>query len=527
LQIESAHFERLAALRADVALFELWQRRAGSDPTATAAVRAAGYFDLGAAPGGRRSGGAAPEPARSNAGEVERTAFRAAIESLRERIAAAYGLDFLARRQSEVQGELAALTLRAVRQPDAVALDAYPLFTPVAAARLSELLEGLSALDVLAGAPPLREGTYRVAVAEPLSPAERSSLRHFADQLATDLVALPVSQRPDWGYPLLLGMARLAAIEASAALGQWVVLDVFPVGGDAAVVPGDAQREPYFAALSAQARAATARQRGEFLAQLLFRESDYTALEGALNRELEVEAGRNGAPMRLESEGLLPERPALRGDLVTPTGAAGDVAAELSAARAVESAYTARLGALYGYDLIRRNCVSEIFAIIDETFGGPSAAAQHLGGEVRTRGSLNFIPFVSAAAVDDGYATVAAETTPSYRQLRLAALRSAERSWWVRLRESNTLTATSYRPGPRDSTFLFFTDDALPVRPLLGALNLLVGLGDAAVGLVTAPVDGGHRLRAGARGALYSLPELVFVNLRKGTTAYLEPAEIP
>ena len=86
--------------------------------------------------------------------------------------------------------------------------------------------------------------------------------------------------------------------------------------------------------------------------------------------------------------------------------------------------------------------------------------------------------------------------------------------------------AASYRAGADDSTFLFFTDDALATRPLFGAANLVVALADGVLGLATWPADGGRRLRAGARGALYSLPELAFVNIRKGTTAWLRADEI-
>ena len=87
----------------------------------------------------------------------------------------------------------------------------------------------------------------------------------------------------------------------------------------------------------------------------------------------------------------------------------------------------------------------------------------------------------------------------------------------VLARESNTLTSTLYEPPPDDSAFLFFTDDAVAARPLLGAINVMAGLGVAAAGIATLPVDGGARLTSGLRGALFSLPELVFFNIRKGS----------
>jgi len=96
----------------------------------------------------------------------------------------------------------------------------------------------------------------------------------------------------------------------------------------------------------------------------------------------------------------------------------------------------------------------------------------------------------------------------------------------VALRESNTLTSTVYESNRQDSFFLFFTD-ALPVRPLLGAANLAAGLGASAAGLALLPFDGGYALLSGVKGALFSLPELAFVNLRKGTFDYVERAYRP
>jgi hypothetical protein len=53
------------------------------------------------------------------------------------------------------------------------------------------------------------------------------------------------------------------------------------------------------------------------------------------------------------------------------------------------------------------------------------------------------------------------------------------------------------------------------------ALNLVAGVGEIAVGLLRAPADGGRLLLRGVHGALVSLPELAFVNLRKGTNDWV------
>jgi len=258
-----------------------------------------------------------------------------------------------------------------------------------------------------------------------------------------------------------------------------------------------------------------------------------------VNRLLEVEgARRDGAPLRSEPGLLLPVRPAGRQERIAQPLAETVANVELEAAGAAVADYHRRLAALYRYNLLTQNCVSEIFATVDAALGDAAGAAddpdavadesrRRLGGVVRMGSSLNFIPIVSSDAVARSYATVAGRTRRSYRQLRLAALAREEPAWRVALRESNTLTATAYHAGPADSAFLFFTDNAGPLRPLFGAANLLVGLADGALGVVTWPVDDGARLRAGLRGALFSLPELAFVNIRKGSTAWVEPELLP
>jgi hypothetical protein len=90
----------------------------------------------------------------------------------------------------------------------------------------------------------------------------------------------------------------------------------------------------------------------------------------------------------------------------------------------------------------------------------------------------------------------------------------------VALRESNVLTARAYERNRDDPLFLFFTDDVLLGRPLYGVANLAVGVGGALAGVALLPFDRGETLLAGLDGALFSLPELALINLRKGSFAF-------
>jgi len=89
------------------------------------------------------------------------------------------------------------------------------------------------------------------------------------------------------------------------------------------------------------------------------------------------------------------------------------------------------------------------------------------------------------------------------------------------LRESNVWTSTLYRPREEDGFFVFFTDRTVLLRPVLGAVNLAASAVESGIGLGLAPIDHGRSLGAGLSGVLFSLPELFFVNLRKGSNDYV------
>jgi hypothetical protein len=178
----------------------------------------------------------------------------------------------------------------------------------------------------------------------------------------------------------------------------------------------------------------------------------------------------------------------------------------------------------HGYHLIGKNCVSETFSTINAAFGSSRAESTlRLGGWI-DGGGFDFIPLASAASVTRHYRVSEAARIRSWREAQVSQMPDR---WWVRLRESNTLTSTAYTRGSHDSFFLFFTDGppgaSWALRPAAGALNLAAALGESAVGLLTAPVNGMRTLRSGLKGALSSLPELAFLNVRKGSYDYVAP----
>jgi hypothetical protein len=254
-----------------------------------------------------------------------------------------------------------------------------------------------------------------------------------------------------------------------------------------------------------------------------FPEVEWAELEAAGTRLAEVEGGlRAGRDLRLAWGAVVPARGAPLREVALPAFSEGDLGRALAVARAREATHAAALERLYGYNLLTRNCVTEIFSTMEAAFArdvrardlalaGASLEARvraisvaRLGGYIDPGSGLNFIPAASATAVQSAYAVSGVEELPSHRTEGLALMYSRENPVRVYLRESNTLTSTLYRRMPEDSAFLFFTDDAVAPRPLLGALNLVTGIGVAAAGL----------------------PELAFFNIRKGSFPDLGTREV-
>jgi len=430
---------------------------------------------------------------------------------------------------------------RAGAGPAAPQPGASPPFGGDAAPLAEQAAERLAAevvLRVLADAPPLRPDVVRDEPLDELTlaPDERVALARHAEALDARAASLRTSRRPDFGSALLLTLARRATVARSLEAGRLILLDAYPSDAQA-LTPGEVRAQAeHLPALLAEARAELTRARRALATAAAVRELDLTTIEAATNRYLELRGAiEDGRPLRIARGPLLPD-----GEAMLPVPA--DLAApgadtHFAATRAAQHAglYRAELRARLGYDLLQRNCVSEIFreiavALGDDVPGGSDPLAvetldcagstQALGGCVDPAERLRFIPFVAAGAVAGEYRVATTRTVPSLRASRLAEMYARESDLLVFLREGNVLTSSLYRARDEDSAFLFFTEDAPLARPLLGAVNLAVGLGASAAGVLALPADGGALLLRGVRGALFSLPELAFVTIRKGSFAY-------
>ncbi|RIL05680.1 MAG: hypothetical protein DCC71_09555, partial [Proteobacteria bacterium] len=377
----------------------------------------------------------------------------------------------------------------------------------------------------------LRGASLARFAAEPLDAAARARIEALRAALLEAAAELTASRRPDWGEAFLLAAARLAALDASLAANRLVLLDAMPAHARRLAV--SERRRALVPALLTEARRDLERARDEALAQADWRELAFGALEAAASRVAALEAARDGAAELPVAVGaILPEAFADVLLDVRPASAPGATARALAAARSAERAHRDALAARYGYDLVTRNCVTELFRTIDLALaeqGGVAAAEggaalrrlrdeseRRLGGRVDPRRS--FVPFLSSRAVRAHWRVAETRRLASARQHALAR----DGSLAAALREAAVATS-SFRPAEGGGFFLLYTDLHWPLRPLFGAVNLAAALARAGVGVLTLPFDGGRGLVSGLDGALWSVPELGFGNVRKGTSEWVPP----
>ncbi len=384
--------------------------------------------------------------------------------------------------------------------------------------RLREQLSLREALTLLDEARSLTDDALLTAEGNggPLTDQEREAVEAFRRQLADSVLTLLASSRPDKGTALLLQMARYQALSRSLETGVLSTLDPFSDQAER-VLPASVKAKGIVGEnLALDARTELAALRAAFVADAGVREMAYSRIEAAQGNQSEFErAQRCGTPMRVEEGILLPSR-----SRTVRTGLPGTSEEFAHAARVAEARRDLgrkQVAEAYRYNLFTRNCVTEIVRDVNESFANREQGQERLGGDLEPGASFSFIPFRLTAAVQTAFPATETEFLPSYRLRQLNRLyeRKGPLVW---LRESNTLTSTLYTPSwAEDSVFLFFTDDAVAPRPLLGALNLLYATAHAAGGLLLAPVDRGKLLTQSLRGMLYSLPEIAFFNIRKGS----------
>ncbi|MGR8930695.1 MAG: hypothetical protein ACU836_08650 [Gammaproteobacteria bacterium] len=443
------------------------------------------------------------------------------LKQLKAAIARRYGEHHLSRKRQETWAQLQALkpTIRD-RMPniDAAHFEAQGYSF---SQRYQHLMQNLAAIDVLqTGLAPRGETLLTVdwpGVA--LSDETILTLAKFRHRLFGDLLALAQSSRSDWGFPLLVGMARLHALDESINSRRMVVL-ARPLAFD----PSDAQATD--APMPPSLMAYAEKTLGIALRRLADNETpdemSYGDLEIAANTYLSIRdamQSRRSAALPIMASIPALSATAVLIDLPQMLENRDDYRQRLIAQRE----YLAdRLQSLYGYHLLQHNCVTEIFGVLADNLKRHSASRDQSSEEQRLSDfideqSIDFIPFVAFENLAQDFRPHSSYSLLPYREQQIEYRYQTMTGLLVDLQESNILTSAIYHWHEQDSAFLFFTQDAVWTRPLFGSFNLAAAVGQAVYGMLAWPWDSGKNLQKSLKGIVVSLPELVFFNIRKGS----------
>ncbi len=420
----------------------------------------------------------------------------------------------------------------------------FPKITYSFANRYLDAITEWLALKVIQQQRPLRASVYRTTDRDEfsLTTSQQIALQNFSAKLEKNILTLLQSSRPDKGQALLVNLGRLLVIEKSIQLQRLVVLD----NVDEASATDDIYQPQYhdeLLALYQDARESLGHVKQQLSIQKQDLESTYSQLEWQSNRFLELDKAIHAhVPIHLYGMKRIPDKPITLPKIFKPDWSNAQLSTEINTLKKVTMRYQKGLDKLYRYNLLQRNCVTELFetinqAVADELITNSlekqiaksvkEFSTKRLGGYVSVEsGSPNFIPFISNQAVQNQYKVSEQRMLPSYRLQQLQKQYSQENKLEVFFRESNTLSSTLYKPNLSDSFFVFFTDAHPLLRPLYGAVNTLAGISQSALGLFTLPFDAGQRLHSGATGLIMSLPELAFFNMRKGSFKYVSYREM-
>ncbi|MDA3835666.1 MAG: hypothetical protein PF495_20020, partial [Spirochaetales bacterium] len=380
------------------------------------------------------------------------------------------------------------------------------------------VLQDHSCLDTRAVIQPMPEE-------QTLTPFAQQQLQHFNNGQLQSILTLLHSPRPDKGKALLLQTARYLVVRHSLKTKQLYTLDPFPDNARTVQLTEKEMKNEQLTLLQTDLQKQAVKRTRLFFQEINPQEIAYSLLETSRARAWELsQAGEQEHDIRLLPKVKLPSRSkkiSLHHFHTEQPGISATSQRLEQKLKTVQKMAKKR----YSYNLFYRNCATELIHSLNNSFQDQTTGQTMLGGWMEPNSGFVFIPFLFYNESMTTYPLQDEQVLPARRLRNLEELYANENNVLVWLRESNTLSSTLYEPRSKDTPFLFFTDDSLLLRPIQGILNFGYATLHGVFGIVTLPFDGGQRLHQAGRGMFYSLPEITFSNIRKGSYATGEHLE--
>ncbi len=372
---------------------------------------------------------------------------------------------------------------------------------------------------------------YPLANEKPLSQQEKEVLSQYAQQLEHSILSLLESSRSDKGSALLLQMAKYQVIILSLNTGYLTTLDPFPQSVKSVSI-NDEERailERLYDYVKNNAQIQRQLFFAEIFAETQYYEIAWSLLESSRARFYELDQGiKHEQVVRLSAGTLIPSR---TGKILL-TDFPIKVNELQSLARKIDRQYNIKklkIEKQLSYHITQNNCATELIQSLNSAFQSPLEAKKALGAWLSPGEKISFIPFIFYQKILAEYYIKGTQVIPSRRLKNLAALyhEQPDNKFMIWLHENNVLSSTLYKVRKEDTPFLFFTDDQILSRPILGVINFSYAAIHGIVSLFRLPFDQGDGLYQASRGMFFSLPELAFWNIRKGTYGHtnLTPTE--
>jgi hypothetical protein len=317
---------------------------------------------------------------------------------LRSAVINAHGEDYLRESVEKLDRVLRQMPL-VVPEMKGIRIDTEVYPAPIASLsrKYTENRLKRTALGLLDRAAPVRKQELtdmdrfvRLGDEKGLTRNERQKLSAYAQILMAAVIHLPASSRPDWGYALLLANARYQAVMGSLKEDRLYLLDPFPEFAksvSATTLKGDPD---VTAKLADRAWRKYRDIRRKTFTQGALDERSYNRLEEGAGRFAELERGRlTGDTVRVAYGRLIPSRTGTV-PFDAPNLSKESINRSLSVARRNREVYGNELKRCYPYDLIDKNCATELVRTFNTPFQDAGRRYLRPGGGDRSGPQFRF-----------------------------------------------------------------------------------------------------------------------------------------